>query len=424
MDERHDEVRDPGNDSNGDNEQDMGMEESMAYAPLEDVHPGEIVEGKVVHISNDGVLVDVGAKSEGIIQLRDLSHRRVDRPEDIVKLGDTIRVYVLGYEGEEGALRLSKRRADEQEAWERLEHLLESGEVIEAPVTEVVKGGLVVDVGLRGFVPASHVARGFVNELEPFLGQAIRVRVIEIDRGKRRAILSRKVVLQEEQKHLHDALWSTIEEGQVREGTVKSLTDFGAFIDLGGVDGLLHISEMSWGRVKHPSEVLTVGDTVKVKVLRLDRDREKISLGLRQVLPNPWDEVQDRYEEGQIYRGRVVRLATFGAFVELEPGVDGLVHISQLAEHRVQVPSEVVRVGDEVYVKVLHVDPEQKRISLSKREADLDIEMGDFDPQSLEPAEDEGEEKGGERLSAYHAGDWEDEPVDSEEEAGGEEDPR
>ncbi|MCL6564107.1 MAG: 30S ribosomal protein S1 [Firmicutes bacterium] len=410
MDEEKDELRteghhqEPEKESN-DEAEPMDMEASMAYAPLEEVHPGEIVKGKVVHISNDGVLVDVGAKSEGIIHLQDLSHRRVDRPEEVVHLGEEISVYVLGYEGEEGTLKLSKRRADEMVAWERLEECLKTGEIIEAPVTEVVKGGLVVDVGLRGFVPASHVARGFVNELEPFLGQTLRLKVIEIDRAKRRAILSRKVVLEEEAKQAHDQLWSTIEEGQIREGVVKSLTDFGAFIDLGGVDGLLHISEMSWSRIKHPSEVLSVGQTVRVKVLRLDREKEKISLGLRQVTGNPWDTVAERYHEGEIYTGKVVRLATFGAFVELEPGVDGLVHISQLADRRVQVPSEVVHVGDVIRVKVLHVDPQAKRISLSKREADEVDQEYDLPQESSE----EPENPIGERLNAYHAGNWDDE---------------
>ncbi|MCL4521761.1 MAG: 30S ribosomal protein S1 [Firmicutes bacterium] len=410
MDDRHDEVRGPmtQDDQTNEMEQEMGME-AMSFAMLEDVHPGEIVEGKVVHISSDGVLVDVGSKSEGIIHLQDLSHRHIDRAEEVVQLGDTIRVYVVGFEGEEGALRLSKRRADEQEAWSRLEGLMESETVIEAPVTDVVKGGLVVDVGLRGFVPASHVARGFVSDLDTFLGETIRVRVIEIDRQKRRAILSRKRVLDEEAKSSHDAVWSGIEEGQVRQGTVKSLTDFGAFVDLGGVDGLLHISEMSWGRIKHPSELLNVGDSISVKVLRLDREKEKISLGLRQISQNPWDVVESRYLLDHIYQGKVVRLAGFGAFVELEAGIDGLVHISELADRHIQTPAEAVSVGDTIYVKVLRVDPQHKRISLSKRAADTDIEAGIFQievegpPAAADPPE---------RLNAYHAGDWEDEIED------------
>ncbi|MGC8487345.1 MAG: 30S ribosomal protein S1 [Clostridia bacterium] len=382
-------------------EQDI-LEQSMGMGAVEDVRPGQVVTGTVVQVSGDSVLVDVGAKSEGIIHLHDLSHRRVERADEVVKLGDTISVYVLGWEGEEGMLRLSKRRADEVEAWKRLEAVMENGEVIEAEVTEVVRGGLVVDVGLRGFVPSSHVARGYINDLKPFLGQTLRLRVIELDRSKRRAILSRKVVLEEESKTLRETLWAEIEEGQVRDGTVKSLTDFGAFIDLGGVDGLLHISEMSWGRIQHPSEILEEGKPIKVKVLRLDREKEKISLGLRQVMPNPWETVAERYLEGEIYPGKVVRLAAFGAFVELEPGVDGLVHVSQLADHRIATPGEAVQVGDLIQVKVLYVDAEAKRISLSKREADEAIAAGG----SASAGEGEGFTVG-EHLAAYHAGNWE-----------------
>jgi len=397
------------------------LEQSMGMRSGGDVRPGQTVTGTVVQISGDSVLVDVGAKSEGIIHLHDLSHRRVEHPEEVVKIGDQINVFVLGWEGDEGMLRLSKRRADETSAWQRLESALQSGEVLEPEVTEVVRGGLVVDVGLRGFVPSSHVAKGFVNDLQPFLGQRIRVRVIELDRSKRRAILSRKVVLDEEGKSKREQLWSEIEEGQVREGVVKSLTDFGAFVDMGGTDGLLHISEMSWGRIQHPSELLSVGDTIKVKVLRLDREREKISLGLRQVSPNPWDTIQERYPEGAIFDGKVVRLATFGVFVELEPGVDGLVHVSQLADYRVDSPAEIVKVGDIIRVKVLYVDPQQRRISLSKREADLEEEasVAAADPDAeadREPAEGAAEDTEAEgdaappkHLTAYHAGNWDDE---------------
>lgn len=348
----------------------MNMEESLAYVSPEDPRPGEIVEGKVVHLSHDGVLVDIGAKSEGIIHLQDLSHKRVDRATDVVKLGDVIQVYVIGFEGDEGVLKLSKRRADEQAAWSKLEEWLHTGEIIEAPVIDVVKGGIVVDVGLRGFVPASHIARGYVNALDSFLGQTVRLKVIEIDRSKRRAILSRKLAIEEETRARQEVIWNDIQEGQVREGVVKSLSAFGAFVDLGGIDGLLHISEMAWKRIGHPSELLTVGQTISVKVLKADREKEKISLGLRHIQDNPWNSVRDRYEEGRTYRGRVVRLADFGAFVELEPGIDGLIHISQLSYQRVRQPADVVHVGEEILVKVIKVDPEHKRVSLSKRDAD------------------------------------------------------
>ncbi|NMP22454.1 30S ribosomal protein S1 [Sulfobacillus harzensis] len=405
MDERK-EQEGASNGARNEMEEALNMEDSLAYGPAGDARPGDILQGKVVHISQDGVLVDVGAKSEGIIHLRDLSHRRVERAEDVVQLGDVISVYVLGHEGEEGALKLSKRRADEEVAWERLEEAQKNNEVLEAPVVEVVKGGLVVDVGLRGFVPASLIAPGFVHDLEPFLGQPVRVRVVEIDRHKRRAILSRKDVLAEETKAKQEEIWSKIEEGQIWDGTVKSITDFGAFIDLGGVDGLLHISEMSWTRINHPSEILEVGQPIRVKVIRLNPEKGKISLGLRQVEGSPWDKVAEHYLVGNIYRGQVVRLATFGVFVQLEPGVDGLVHISQLADYRVTNPSEVVQIGDEIAVKVLQVDPERKRISLSKREADAE---GGLDAV-VEPEPEAPEEPDSpRRMAAYHAGDWDDE---------------
>ncbi len=405
------------NDAENEMQAALNMEESLGLGLGGDARVGDILHGRVVHISQDDVLVDVGAKSEGIIHLRDLSHRRVDRPEEVVQLGDVIAVYVLGHEGEEGSLKLSKRRADEEGAWQRLEAAQENGEILEAPVVEVVKGGLVADVGLRGFIPASLIAPGFVHDLEPFLGKSVRVRVIEIDRRKRRAILSRKDVLAEETQAKKDEVWSEIKEGQIWDGVVKSLTDFGAFIDLGGVDGLLHISEMSWSRIAHPSELLQVGQSIQVKVIRLNPEKGKISLGLRQIQGNPWEDVANRFLEGHIYRGRVVRLATFGVFVQLEPGVDGLVHISQLADFRVGDPKEVVEVGDEVAVKVLHVDPAAKRISLSKRDADAEGGLSsqaepDLRSESEPTAEQSAEADSPRRMAAYHAGDWEDEIAD------------
>lgn len=401
MDE-HKQPANPGGDGSVDDS--MNMEESMAYVALEDVHPGQIVEGTVVQISSDSVLVDVGGKSDGIIHLHDLTHRKIDRPDEEVTLGQKIRVFVVGYEGEEGSLKLSKRRADEVSAWVRLEELEASGAIVQAMVVEVVKGGLVVDVGLRGFIPASHVSRGYVADLGTFLGKTVPVRVIELNRGKRRVIVSRKIAVEEETKQRREHVWASVTEGQVVHGTVKSLTDFGAFIDLGGVDGLLHISEMSWGRVNHPRDLLELGQEVEVKVLRMDAERNKISLGLRQVQPNPWDTIADRYQPGQLVHGTVVRLATFGAFIELETGVDGLVHISELSADRVARPSEVVQVGETCTVKVLHVDPENKKISLSLKEA---VEMLANGYQ--EPIPDQAEEPLtplGQHLTAYHAGDW------------------
>jgi len=348
--------------------------ESEARAELEaalgaTLKEGDIVTGKVVRVQDNSLMVDVGYKSEGIITLNELSHRKLQNAAEAgLKEGDEVRVLVMSVDRNgEGTLRLSKRRADEAAAWEQVTKWFENDEVIEAQVSEAVKGGLVVDLGLRAFLPASLVERGYVNDLSKYVGQKIRVKIIELDRHKNKVILSRRKVLEEEREQAKKAFWESVEVGQVREGTVKSLTDFGAFIDLGGVDGLLHISEMSYGRIKHPSEVLTVGEKIKVKVLRLDREKEKVSLGLKQVLPDPWETVAERYPEDSIVKGTVARLATFGAFVELEPGVDGLVHISQMADYRVNTPGDVVQPGQQVLVRVVAVDPERRRISLSLR---------------------------------------------------------
>ena len=348
--------------------------ESEARAELEaalgaTLKEGDIVTGKVVRVQDNSLMVDVGYKSEGIITLNELSHRKLQNAAEAgLKEGDEVRVLVMSVDRNgEGTLRLSKRRADEAAAWEQVTKWFENDEVIEAQVSEAVKGGLVVDLGLRAFLPASLVERGYVNDLSKYVGQQIRVKIIELDRHKNKVILSRRKVLEEEREQAKKAFWESVEVGQVREGTVKSLTDFGAFIDLGGVDGLLHISEMSYGRIKHPSEVLTVGEKINVKVLRLDREKEKVSLGLKQVLPDPWETVVERYPENSVVKGTVARLSTFGAFVELEPGVDGLVHISQMADYRVNTPGDVVQPGQQVLVRVVAVDPERRRISLSLR---------------------------------------------------------
>jgi small subunit ribosomal protein S1 len=344
-------------------------EEGMQNAvEVKTVRNGEIVTGTVVQIDQDEVVVDVGAKSEGVIPIRELSCCEVTSIQDIVKVGDQIEVYVLKAEDNEGRLILSKEKADAERAWTDLEEALETGQAVEGTVREVVKGGLLVDLGVRAFLPASLVDRGYVEDLSKYLGQDINVRVIEINRAKKKVILSRKAILEEEFTRLRQELMNTLEEGQAVKGVVRRLTQFGAFIDIGGVDGLLHISEMAWHRINHPSEVVNIGDEIEVKVLRVDRESEKISLGLKQLLPNPWDTVEQKYPVNSIVTAKVVRLAPFGAFVQLEPGVEGLVHISHLADRHVAKPDEVVTEGEEVNVKVLSVDPAEKRIRLSIRE--------------------------------------------------------
>lgn len=330
---------------------------------------GQIIKGRVVSVDENGALVDVGLKSEGTIPASELFRKGAAVQENLSP-GDEIMVYVLSADPGEGGLRLSKRRADEELAWRRLEEAFREGKVVEAPVTQEVKGGLVVDVGLRGFVPASQVERGYVADLSKYVGQTLRMKVLELDRSKNRVILSQRVVLEEEHERLCQETWATVAEGQVRRGVVKGITDFGVFVDIGGVDGLLHISELSWGRVKHPSEVLHEGDEIEVKVLRVDKEKGRISLGRKQVLPDPWTGVENRYPVGAVVEGEVTRTAPFGAFVQLEPGVEGLVHISEISSRHIAKPEEELNAGDKVRVKVLRVRPEERKISLSIKQAD------------------------------------------------------
>ncbi|OPY58925.1 MAG: hypothetical protein A4E55_00531 [Pelotomaculum sp. PtaU1.Bin035] len=362
-----------------DNEEMNGSEEGMKDAvEVKALRHGEIVKGVVVHVSQDEVMVDVGAKSEGVIPIRELSCCEITSPQDIVKVGDEIEVCVLKAEDNEGKLILSKEKADAEKAWTVLEEALNTQEPVEGTVREVVKGGLLVDVGARAFLPASLVERGYVEDLSKYLGQVIVARVIEINRGRKKVILSRKAVLEEDFARLRQEMLENLQEGQIVKGIVRRLTQFGAFVDIGGVDGLLHISEMSWHRISHPSELVKVGDEIDVMVLKVDRENEKISLGLKQVLPNPWDNVEEKYPVGGIVVAKVVRIAPFGAFVQLEPGVEGLVHISHLADRHVAKPDEVVTEGEEVNVKVLSVDKAEKRIRLSIRDVVKEKQDRDF----------------------------------------------
>lgn len=353
----------------------MAMEEAlnkmgdMADAfEIKEARKGDLVVGTVVQINDDEVLVDIRSKSEGVIPMRELSFGSVD-PSDAVKVGDKIEVVILRVEDNEGKIICSKQRADAQKAILGLEKAFEEGTVVTGKVTEVVKGGLLVDLGLRAFMPASLVDRGFVENLQSFVGQTISAKIVEYNKEKGRVVLSRKVVLEAEAAKQKEQTMQDLSEGQVRKGVVRRLTNFGAFVDLGGVDGLLHISEMAWYRVKDPSEIVNVGDEVEVMVLGVEKNGERISLGLKQVTASPWKNIMEKYPVGAVVEGKVVRLAAFGAFVELEPGVDGLVHLSQLADRRIANASEVVSVGEKVKVKVIDVKPEEHRISLSVREA-------------------------------------------------------
>jgi small subunit ribosomal protein S1 len=329
------------------------------------INEGEVVHGTVVRVDKDEVLVDIGYKSEGVIPVAELSIRRSVNPADEVKLGDEIDALVLTKEDAEGRLILSKKRARFELAWKAIEQAAESGQPVNGRVIEVVKGGLILDLGVRGFLPASLVDIRRVQDLDEYLGQELRCKVIELNRSRNNVVLSRRAVLEDERKEMRQAILDRLSPGDVVEGQISNIVDFGAFVDLDGMDGLIHISELSWSHVNHPSEVLEIGQTVKVKVLDIDRDRQRISLGLKQTQTDPWQQVLESYAQGDVVRGRVTKVVTFGAFVEILPGVEGLVHISELAQHHVENPREVVSQGDEVNVKIIEVDADRRRLSLS-----------------------------------------------------------
>jgi small subunit ribosomal protein S1 len=334
-------------------------------ATFADFDEGEVVSGKVVRIDNDEVLVDIGYKSEGVIPSNELSIRKNVDPHDEVELGEEVDALVLTKEDQDGRLIMSKKRARFEKAWRNIEAAAESGTPVTGTVIEVVKGGLIVDLGVRGFLPASLVDIRRVPNLDDFMGQPIECKVIELNRSRNNVVLSRRAVLEEERKEQRQEILDRLQPGLVVEGVISNIVDFGAFVDLNGIDGLIHISELSWSHVNHPSEILNIGDTVQVKVLDIDRDRQRISLGLKQTQEDPWQRVVDTYSVGDELEGTVTKVVTFGAFVEILDGVEGLVHISELAAHHVENPREVVQPGDDVRVKILEIDSERRRLSLS-----------------------------------------------------------
>ncbi len=330
---------------------------------------GAIIEGTVIQISPDEVLVNIDYKSEGRIPLSELSFITDANPEDIVTVGEQISVKVLKVDDAEGNVVLSKRRADADQSWERLEELHQAGESLEAKVIQVVKGGLLVNVGVRGFIPASHVSRGFEDNLHQYVGQTLELKIIELDRSKNNVVFSHKEILEERYQEAKEEAFATLEEGTKVPGIVRRLTDFGAFVDIGnGVEGLLHVSEMAYSRVNHPSDVVSEDEEITVMVLGVDQERERISLGLKQTMPDPWSMVADRYHVGDKVEGEVTRVVDFGAFVKLEDGVEGLVHISELSHRHVAKAEDVVQSGEQVEVKVISVDADARRIGLSIKE--------------------------------------------------------
>jgi small subunit ribosomal protein S1 len=340
------------------------------FRPIEE---GEVVTGHVVRIDKDEVLVDIGYKSEGVIPASELSIRKSVDPREEVQVGEEVDAIVMTKEDQDGRLIMSKKRARFEKAWRRIETAAESGEPVEGTVIEVVKGGLIIDLGVRGFLPASLVDIRRVPNLDEYMGTKIETKVIELNRSRNNVVLSRRAVLEEERKEVRQQILDRLQPGLVVEGQISNIVDFGAFVDLDGIDGLIHISELSWSHVNHPSEILSIGDTVKVKVLDIDRDRQRISLGLKQTQEDPWQRIVDTYNVNDELAGKVTKVVTFGAFVEILDGVEGLVHISELAPHHVESPREIVHPGDEIRVRILEIDSERRRLSLSAKRVEDQI---------------------------------------------------
>ena len=358
-----------------------------------DFDEGDMVNGTVVKIGHDEVLLDIGYKSEGVIPARELSIRKDADPSTIVSMGDEIEALVLTKEDKDGRLILSKKRAEYERAWNRIEEMFNAGQNVEGEVIEVVKGGLILDIGLRGFLPASLVDLRRVKDLTAYMGTRIEARVIEMDRNRNNVVLSRRVVLEEARKAERSEILSKLQPGMRLKGTVSSIVDFGAFVDLGGIDGLVHISELSWNRVSHPSEVVKVGQEVEVQVLDVDLNRERISLGLKQTTEDPWRTLVKKYPVDAIVEGTVTKLVPFGAFVDLGDGIEGLVHISEMAKQHVDAPAQVCKVGDKVQVKVMEIDLDRRRISLSMKAAaetlGFEVEVTPMDKPEDEAADAE-----------------------------------
>ncbi|HUU55568.1 MAG TPA: 30S ribosomal protein S1 [Armatimonadota bacterium] len=336
---------------------------------VEPLTTGQIVEGLIVHMDDDGVLVDVGTKSEGHISVSELADGATDDGKAL-EVGDRISVYVVRPEDEEGHPVLSKKRADYERVWRRVIEAHERGDVLSAMVTDRVKGGLVVDLGLRGFLPASHVRTRNVYALDRFIGQSLKVKIIEVDRGRKRVVVSHKNAIEDERRHRREKTLASLEENKVYRGIVRRITNYGAFVDLGGLDGLLHITEMSWTRIKHPNDVVKVGEKIDVMVLRFDREQNRISLGLKQILPDPWEEVPKHYKVGQIVHGTITRVVPFGAFIRLDSGIEGIIPNAELPGERGKRAQGLLSVDQELDVKVINIRPSERRMTLSLRQSE------------------------------------------------------
>ncbi|MEU0487976.1 30S ribosomal protein S1 [Nocardiopsis changdeensis] len=364
---------------------DIGSEEAFLAAIDETIkyfNDGDIVEGTIVKVDRDEVLLDIGYKTEGVIPSRELSIKHDVDPGEVVAVGDQVEALVLQKEDKEGRLILSKKRAQYERAWGTIEKIKEEDGVVTGTVIEVVKGGLILDIGLRGFLPASLVEMRRVRDLQPYVGRELEAKIIELDKNRNNVVLSRRAWLEQTQSEVRQTFLNTLQKGQIRKGVVSSIVNFGAFVDLGGVDGLVHVSELSWKHIDHPSEVVEVGQEVTVEVLDVDMERERVSLSLKATQEDPWQQFARTHQIGQVVPGKVTKLVPFGAFVRVEEGIEGLVHISELAERHVEVPEQVVQVGTEIFVKIIDIDLDRRRISLSLKQANESVspDQVDFDP--------------------------------------------
>ena len=363
-------------------------------ATIKNFDDGDIVEGTIVKVDRDEVLLDIGYKTEGVIPSRELSIKHDVDPSEIVSVGDVVEALVLQKEDKEGRLILSKKRAQYERAWGTIEKIKEEDGVVTGKVIEVVKGGLILDIGLRGFLPASLVEMRRVRDLQPYVGKEIEAKIIELDKNRNNVVLSRRAWLEQTQSEVRSNFLNQLQRGQIRNGVVSSIVNFGAFVDLGGVDGLVHVSELSWKHIDHPSEVVAVGDEVTVEVLDVDMERERVSLSLKATQEDPWQHFARTHQMGQVVPGKVTKLVPFGAFVRVEEGIEGLVHISELAERHVEIPEQVVTVNDDIFVKVIDIDLERRRISLSLKQANENTTGAgseEFDPYlyGMAPSYDE-----------------------------------
>ena len=351
-------------------------------ATIKYFNDGDIVTGTVVKVDRDEVLLDIGYKTEGVIPSKELSIKHDVDPFDVVSVGDEVEALVQQKEDKEGRLILSKKRAQYERAWGTIEKIKEEDGVVTGQVIEVVKGGLIIDIGLRGFLPASLVEMRRVRDLQPYVGQELEAKIIELDKNRNNVVLSRRAWLEQTQSEVRQNFLTQLQKGQIRKGVVSSIVNFGAFVDLGGVDGLVHVSELSWKHIDHPSQVVEVGQEVTVEVLDVDMDRERVSLSLKATQEDPWQAFARTHQIGQIVPGKVTKLVPFGAFVRVEEGIEGLVHVSELAERHVEIPEQVVQVNDDVMVKIIDIDLERRRISLSLKQANegVDAHADDFDP--------------------------------------------